>query len=494
MQRASGILLAISSLPSKYGIGCFSKEAYAFVDWLKDAGQHYWQILPMGPTGYGDSPYQSFSTFAGNPYFIDLEKLIEEGLLTKRECDRVSFSASEDQVDYLKLYEKRYHLLRKAYERSHISEKPEFHAFLKENEHWIYDYSLYMAVKQYLGGVSWEFWPEDIKYRWQNALDYYRGELYFEVEFQQFMQFLFHQQWVALRSYANQRGIKIIGDIPIYVAMDSSDAWAHPELFQLDGERKPCAVAGCPPDNFSADGQLWGNPLYNWEYHRTSGYQWWITRMQQCFSLYDVVRIDHFRGFDEYYSIPYGDENAVRGHWEKGPGMDLFYAIRQALGEREVIAEDLGFVTDSVRQLVYDSGFPGMKVLEFAFDHMDSNASAYYPHVYQENCVAYTGTHDNETLMGWWKHVDEEVRQSVRTYLCDFYTPDEEINFPLIGLILRSAANLCIVPLQDYMGLDDHARMNTPSTLGGNWNWRLTQLPEEDLQKKIAAITRIMGR
>ena len=494
MQRASGILLAISSLPSKYGIGCFSKEAYAFVDWLKDAGQHYWQILPMGPTGYGDSPYQSFSTFAGNPYFIDLEKLIEEGLLTKRECDRVSFSASEDQVDYLKLYEKRYHLLRKAYERSHISEKPEFHAFLKENEHWIYDYSLYMAVKQYLGGVSWEFWPEDIKYRWQNALDYYRGELYFEVEFQQFMQFLFHQQWVALRSYANQRGIKIIGDIPIYVAMDSSDAWAHPELFQLDGERKPCAVAGCPPDNFFAYGQLWVNPLYNWEYHRTSGYQWWITRMQQCFSLYDVVRIDHFRGFDEYYSIPYGDENAVRGHWEKGPGMELFYAIRQALGEREVIAEDLGFVTDSVRQLVYDSGFPGMKVLEFAFDHMDSNASAYYPHVYQENCVAYTGTHDNETLMGWWKHVDEEVRQSVRTYLCDFYTPDEEINFPLIGLILRSAANLCIVPLQDYMGLDDHARMNTPSTLGGNWNWRLTQLPEEDLQKKIAAITRIMGR
>ena len=494
MQRASGILLAISSLPSKYGIGCFSKEAYAFVDWLKDAGQHYWQILPMGPTGYGDSPYQSFSTFAGNPYFIDLEKLIEEGLLTKRECDRVSFSTSEDQVDYLKLYEKRYRLLRKAYERSHISEKPEFHTFLKANEHWIYDYSLYMAVKQYLGGVSWEFWPEDIKYRWQNALDYYRRELYFEVEFQQFMQFQFHQQWAALRTYANQQGIKIIGDIPIYVAMDSSDAWAHPELFQLDGEHKPCAVAGCPPDNFSADGQLWGNPLYDWKYHRASGYQWWITRMQHCFSLYDVVRIDHFRGFDEYYSIPYGDENAVRGHWEKGPGMDLFYAIRHALGEREVIAEDLGFVTDSVRQLVHDSGFPGMKVLEFAFDHMDSNASAYYPHVYQENCVAYTGTHDNETLMGWWKHVDEEVRQSVRTYLCDFSTPDDEINFSLIGLILRSAANLCVVPLQDYMGLDDHARMNTPSTLGGNWNWRLTSLPEEHLQKKIAVLTKMMGR
>ena len=320
MKRAAGILLSITSLPSKYGIGCFSKEAYEFVDWLKEAGQSYWQILPVGPTSYGDSPYQSFSTFAGNPYFIDLEALIEEGVLTKEECDAVDFGKKADDIDYKKMYEGRYLLLRKAYERSNISQNGEYQRFMAENNWWLSDYALFMAVKDRFGGVPWTEWAEDIRLRWKNAMEYYRRELYFDIEFQQYMQFLFFKQWKALKDQANHNGIKIIGDIPIYVSADSADAWAHPELFQLDKENLPTAVAGCPPDGFSPTGQLWGNPLYRWDYHKNTGYKWWISRIEYCFRLYDVVRIDHFRGFDEYYSIPYGDETAENGHWEKGPG------------------------------------------------------------------------------------------------------------------------------------------------------------------------------
>ena len=495
-KRKCGVLLPISSLPSKYGIGCFDKKAYEFVDALKAAGQSYWQILPLGPTSYGDSPYQSFSTFAGNPYFISLEELIKEGVLTKKECDSVDFGDNEASVDYAKLYEGRMILLRKAYERSNIYMDPEFRKFQEEEAWWLKDYALFMAVKKRFGGVQWSEWAEDIRLRWQNALDYYREEMYFEIEFQEYMQFKFRQQWMKLKAYANEKGIQIIGDIPIYVAMDSADTWANPWLFKLDEKNCPTQVAGCPPDGFSATGQLWGNPLYNWEVHRNSGYEWWIKRIANCFRLYDVVRIDHFRGFDEYYAIPYGDATAENGWWEKGPGIDLFRAISASLGDREIIAEDLGYVTDSVRELVRDSGFPGMKVLEFAFDSRDSGcANDYLPHNYPVNSVAYTGTHDNETLAGWWGSISKDEQKLTREYLCDTYTPEAELNKPLISLIMRSAAKWCVIPMQDYLGLDNKCRMNTPSTVGTNWKWRIrkNQLSVK-LQKEIYAVTLRYGR
>ena len=323
-----------------------------------------------------------------------------------------------------------------------------------------------------------------------------REELYFEIEFQQYMQFKFYEQWNALKSYANENGIRLIGDIPIYVAMDSADTWAHPELFQLDETLTPSAVAGCPPDGFSADGQLWGNPLYRWDYHRNTGYEWWISRLSYCFRLYDVVRIDHFRGFDEYYSIPYGAESAKEGHWEKGPGIDLFRHVEQSLGWHEVIAEDLGYVTDSVRQLVFESGFPGMKVLEFAFDSRDTgSANDYLPHNYIENCVAYTGTHDNETITGWFQSITKKERQMARDYLCDQTTPDRLLHQSFISLIMRSSAKSCIIPIQDYMGYDNTCRINKPSTVGINWRWRLTEDElSEELKEKIHAMAMRYGR
>ena len=496
MNRAAGILLSVSSLPGRFGIGCFSKSAYDFVDWLKEAGQTYWQILPLGPTSYGDSPYQSFSTFAGNPYFISLDELIEEGVLTEKECKNADFGKKADDIDYEKIYKKRYPLLRKAYERSRVSENPDYVRFVEENRWWLSDYALFMAVKDRFEGAPWTEWAEDIRLRWQNAMDYYRRELYYDIEFQQYLQYKFFSQWRRLKAYANEKGIRIIGDIPIYVAMDSADAWAHPELFQLDENNVPTAVAGCPPDGFSADGQLWGNPLYRWDYHKNTGYDWWMSRMWYCFQMYDVVRIDHFRGFDEYYSIPFGAENAKDGHWEKGPGIDLFRCMEQRLGRHQVIAEDLGYVTDSVRKLVRESGFPGMKVLEFAFDSRDSgSANDYLPHNYIENSVAYTGTHDNETITGWFKSITKEERQMARDYLCDQHTPAEELYQSFIALVMRSSSRMCIVPMQDYMGLDNRCRMNQPSTLGKNWKWRLVKGDlSEELKEEILAVTKRYGR
>lgn len=496
MSRAAGILLSISSLPGEYGIGCFSKNAYRFVDWLKETGQTYWQILPLGPTSYGDSPYQSFSTFAGNPYYISLETLIEEGVLTKEECDAADLGNKPNDVSYHKLYHHRFPLLRLAYERSQVTQNPDYIKFIHENEWWLSDYALFMAVKDRFYGKPWTEWAEDIRLRYPNALDYYRRELYFDIEFQKYLQFKFFEQWYQLKSYANSKGIQIIGDIPIYVAMDSSDTWAHPELFQLDENNVPVAVAGCPPDGFSATGQLWGNPLYRWDYHKSTGYSWWISRLWYCFQLYNVVRIDHFRGFDEYYSIPYGSESAVSGHWEKGPGIDLFRCLEQNLGWHEVIAEDLGYVTDSVRQLVKTSGFLGMKVLEFAFDSRDSgSASDYLPHNYPENCVAYTGTHDNETITGWFDSISENEREMARNYLCDFSTRKKSLHKSFISLVMRSNAKTCIIPMQDYLGLNNKSRMNQPSTVGTNWRWRLTddQITDE-LSHEILTITKTFGR
>lgn len=488
--------MSVTSLPGRYGIGCFSKSAYDFVDWLREAGQTCWQILPLGPTSYGDSPYQSFSTFAGNPYFISLEELTEEGVLTKKECQSADFGKRADDIDYEKIYKNRYPLLHKAYERSRISEDPDYVCFVEENRWWLADYALFMAVKDRFGGAPWTEWAEDIRLRRDYAMDYYRRELYFDIEFQQYLQYKFFSQWKKLKAYANEKGIQIIGDIPIYVAMDSADAWAHPELFQLDERNMPAAVAGCPPDGFSATGQLWGNPLYRWEYHKSTGYDWWMSRMWFCFQMYDVVRIDHFRGFDEYYSIPYGEETAVNGHWEKGPGIDLFRCMEQRLGKHQVIAEDLGYVTDSVRKMVQESGFPGMKVLEFAFDSRDSgSASDYLPHNYVENSAAYTGTHDNETIAGWFRSITDEERQMARDYLCDQHTPAEELYKSFIALVMRSRSDLCIIPMQDYLGLDNQSRMNQPSTLGKNWKWRLVKGElSDELKEEILAITRRYGR
>lgn len=496
MNRSAGILLPISSLPSKYGIGNFGKKAYEFVDWLKEAGQTYWQILPLVPTSYGDSPYQSFSTYAGNPYFIDLDALVEEGVLTQEEVDAADFGDVADSIDYEKLYNERMPLLRKAYERSKISENEEYGRYMKENEWWLTDYALFMAVKGRFNGVAWTEWAEDIKLRYAYSMDYYRIELYYDIEFQQYLQFVFYKQWMKLKEYANEKGVLIIGDIPIYVAMDSADTWANPELFQLDKENVPLAVAGCPPDGFSETGQLWGNPLYRWDYHERTGYDWWMKRLSYCFKMYDVVRIDHFRGFDEYYSIPYGATTAIDGHWEKGPGMKLFNKIKEVLGTREVVAEDLGYMTDTVRKLVYDSGFPNMKVLEFAFDSRDTgSASDYLPHNYIENCVAYTGTHDNETIIGWLDSISKEEKMMAREYMCDYKTAQKNLHWSMICMIMRSRANLTMIPMQDYLGLDNKARLNQPSTVGKNWKWRVKeeQLSEE-LKLQIRKLTKMYGR
>ena len=492
MQRSAGILLPVSSLPSQYGIGCFDKAAYAFVDFLKDAGQSYWQILPLGPTSYGDSPYQSFSTFAGNPYFISLDTLCEEQLLTQEECEAAALPDT-DSIDYSGLYKTRFALLRKAYGRM-----KDHDAVLRfaASQPWLEDYALFMALKDHFGGVSWEHWDDAIRLRSEDALKQWREKLAKEIGFYQFLQYQFFRQWNKLKAYANANGIRIIGDIPIYVAFDSADAWANPKLFQLDETGLPKAVAGCPPDGFSADGQLWGNPLYDWAYHKSTGYAWWIERLRQCFALYDVVRIDHFRGFDEYYAIPDGDKTAKNGHWEQGPGMDLFRAVEAALGKREVIAEDLGFMTDSVRRLVKDSGFPNMKVLEFAFDSRDTGSrNDYLPHNYDENCVAYTGTHDNQTIAAWFQTITEEERSMAREYLCDAYTPEEKLHSVFISLIMRSRAKLCVIPMQDWLGLDDRSRINVPSTVGTNWKWRLLPTELSDtLKEEIRKTTRIYGR
>lgn len=488
--------MPITSLPSKYGIGCFSKSAYDFVDWLQACGQRYWQILPLVPTSFGDSPYQSFSTYAGNPYFISLEALIDEGVLTREECEAADFGSDSKTIDYEKMYQNRYPLLYKAYQRSNISENQDYLHFIDENGWWLKDYALFMAVKERFDGQPWTEWAEDIRLRWNNAMDYYRRELYFAIEFHQYLQYQFYLQWTKLKTYANTKGIQIIGDIPIYVAMDSADAWAHPELFQLDENNIPTAVAGCPPDGFSATGQLWGNPLYRWDYHAQTGFSWWMERLRYCFNLYDILRIDHFRGFDEYYSIPYGADSAVSGTWKKGPGIRLFQRMKEVLGEKEVIAEDLGYVTDTVKQLVADTGFPGMKVLEFAFDSRDTGCTNdYLPHNYPKNCAAYTGTHDNETLAGWFGSITREEMENARNYLCDHYTPKKHLHWPFISLLMRSQADLCIIPIQDYLGYDNHSRINRPSTVGTNWKWRITEKElSQELQKEIYKTTKRYGR
>lgn len=496
MKRYAGVLLPVTSLPSKYGIGCFDQAAYDFVDWLQKAGQRYWQILPLGATSYGssdDSPYQAYSAFAGNPYLISLDALVEEGVLTREECDGVSFGDNPAKVDFDKLHEHRFALLRKAYERSGISANPDYQNFIRDNGWWLNDYALFMALKTFFHDQPFRAWPEDIRMHWGFALEHYNRELYFDIEFQKYMQFKFNQQWSRLKAYANGKHIQIVGDIPIYVSPDGADVWAHPELFQLDAHNAPTAIAGCPPDAFAKDGQAWGNPLYNWNFHRGTDFAWWVSRMWYSFKLYDVVRIDHFRGFDEYFSIPADAKTARDGHWEKGPGMELFNSIRRHLGNVSVIAEDLGLMTDGVRALVRDSGYPNMKVLQFAVDPADVGAANdYWPHNYNSNCVVYTGTHDNETLAGWYAGLSIEAKTQVRNYLSDYYTPDDRMYKVLINLAMTAVAKDCIIPIQDHLGLGNEARMNQPGTVGFNWRWRLLpgQLTDALAQELLAMAKR----
>ncbi len=489
--RQSGVLLAISSLPSRYGIGCFSKEAYEFVDFLEQAGQKLWQILPIGPTGYGDSPYQSFSSFAGNPYFIDLETLIAEGYLTEADCDACDFGSNEEYVDYEKIYKARFKVLKKAFRNRNDRDSQEYKDFVEANAYWLDDYALYMAVKNSFDGKSWITWDEDIRLRKPEAVKAYTEKYGEEIDFYKFQQFLFAKQWTALKAYANRKKIKIVGDIPIYVAFDSADTWSHPELFQLDENCTPIGVAGCPPDAFSATGQLWGNPLYRWDYHKQTGYRWWIQRIAYCYQLYDIVRIDHFRGFDEYYFIPYGDLTAEFGHWEQGPGYDIFRTLKAELGNIKVIAEDLGFLTPSVIKLVKKTRYPGMKILQFAFDSREE--SDYLPHNYPTNCVVYTGTHDNDTTLGWYRSLNRRDKAFAKRYLN--IKSDKDVQWVFIRSALSSVADTAVIPMQDYLGLGAEARMNVPSTLGTNWKWRMKKgayTPE--LAKQIRDVVKLYGR
>ena len=484
--------MPVFSLPSPCGIGTLGAEARKFVDFLAAAGQSCWQVLPLGPTSYGDSPYQSFSSFAGNPYFIDLELLAEEGLLEEHEFRALSWGDDSSQVDYARMYETRYPVLRKACDRLLAQSRPDFAAFCTEQADWLEDYALFMALKNKYQGASWLEWPEEIRLREPAALSRAREELAGDIDFWRAVQYLFFGQWWALKKYANQKGISIIGDLPIYVALDSADVWSSPEQFQLDENGRPTEVAGCPPDGFSADGQLWGNPLFNWKRMEQDGYSWWLRRAAFQFRLYDTLRIDHFRGFDAYYAIPYGDKTARNGMWKPGPGLAFFKALNRALGKQDIIAEDLGFLTPSVKKLLKDSGYPGMKVLEFAFDSRDTG-SDYLPHCYPQKCVVYAGTHDNETIQGWMASAPKKQVSFAKAYLR--LSKREGYHWGMMRSAWASSANLAVMQFQDVLGLGSEARMNTPSSLGNNWKWRtLPGTFDEKLARRLYREMRVYQR
>lgn len=460
----------LSSLPSPHGIGSMGEPARRFADFLEKAGQSYWQLLPVCPTSYGDSPYQSFSTYAGNPYFIDLDELEKEGYLKREEYEKTDWECGPDKINYGALYEKRYPILKKAAERFRENPPEDYAEFCRENARWLDDYGRFMALKDAHGGAPWMEWEPGLRNRDRQALEEAAAHYGDQIEFWKICQYLFFRQWKALREYVNGHGIRIIGDLPIYVSLDSVDVWAHPELFQLDENKVPREVSGCPPDGFSADGQLWGNPLFDWEYMARDGYSWWADRIGYLCRVYDVLRIDHFRGFDSYYAIPYGRKDAREGRWREGPGIELFRAVEKQIGRQPIIAEDLGYLTDSVRQLLADSGYPGMKVMEFAFDSRDGSGSEYLPHNYIRHCVAYTGTHDNDTILGWAAAVSPEDFRRAAEYLR--LTQEEGYHWGMMRALWASVADLTIVQAQDLLGLGSEARMNTPSTVGTNWLWR----------------------
>ena len=489
--RASGILMHITSLPSPYGIGTLGAESYRFVDFLKESGQSFWQVLPVLTTGFGDSPYQSFSTFAGNPYLIDLDFLERDGLLYKEEYADTDFGSDPARVDYFRLFRKRSELLRKAYARGDASHDARFASFCEKHADWLDDYALFMALKANFGHRSYHEWPKPARQRDPESLATYRVELREDIEFHRYVQYLFFRQWRALKEYANKKGVRIIGDIPIYVADDSADTWSHPELFWLDENCVPVRVAGVPPDAFTADGQLWGNPLYDWEVHEKTGYAWWHKRLLYALDMYDVVRIDHFRGFASYYSIPYGDTTARNGEWLRGPGLSIFRGIRSKLRGFRIIAEDLGYMDDSVRRLLAESGFPGMKIMLFGFDADSSTDDVPYQH--SGHCVSYIGTHDNETFAGWFRGAPPAVAGRARRYMR--LNAREGYNWGAIRTLLSTGAELTILTMQDLLGLDNEARMNTPSTVGGNWQWRLLpDWPRDIVSTKLFRLTKTYGR
>ena len=488
--RASGILMHITSLPSAYGVGTMGKEAYRFVDFLAKAGQRYWQILPVTPTGYADSPYQSCSTYAGNHYLIDLDLLVEEGLLKKSEITKINWSDDPTRVNFGHLYHHRLDVLRLAYQR--FADADRLEAYCHSHDSWIWDFAMFMALKAKHGGKPWYQWEDPLKFRDDAALTAAWQELKDEIYFYCFIQYLFDTQWEKLRSYAHEKGVQIIGDVPIYVPLDSADVWSNPHLFDLDADLNPVDVAGCPPDGFNADGQLWGNPLYRWDVHKAENFAWWVQRMGAAGKRYDMVRLDHFRGFESYWAIPYGDTTARRGKWKIGPGMDFVNAMKTQLPQVRMIAEDLGFLTQEVKDLLQGSGYPGMKVLTFAFDSREP--SDYLPHTYVPHSVCYTGTHDNMTTRQWFDTAPKAAVKYARQYM--HIQPDEGDVWGTIRTAMASVSNLCIIPLQDYLELGAEARMNFPGTQSGdNWTWRVQKgYAKADLCKRIYRLTECYGR
>ncbi|MCR5452772.1 MAG: 4-alpha-glucanotransferase [Lachnospiraceae bacterium] len=476
--RESGMLMPIFSLPSRYGIGSFSKEAFEFVDFLERSGQGFWQILPVGPTGFGNSPYQPFSAFAGNPYFISIEGLIEEGYLTYEEADSYNFGDDCEKVDYGALYENRFDILHKACEnfmeavKKDEELKEKFDDYLIKESFWLVDYALYTAIKAHENGCSWLDWDEDLKKKDALAIAKLKEEEKFssEIDFVYFCQYMFDAQWKKLREYANEKKVKIIGDLPFYVSLDSADAWAHPEVFLMDKDLTPTVVAGCPPDAFSSTGQLWGNPIYDWAALKADKYDWWVRRIKRNYQFYDVIRIDHFHGFCDYYAVPYEDETAVNGKLEKGPGMDLFGELKKQISDLKIIAEDLGNMTPENEKLLKDTGFPGMKVLQYGFTSWDS---CYVNHRHTQNCVVYTGTHDNTPTRAWVEEINDGERDFTRRYINSLNSDYGQLVWDIIREAYRSVADLCIIPLWDYLCLGKEARINSPGTSEGNWQWRL---------------------
>jgi len=481
LNRAAGVLLSVSSLPAPYGIGTLGRCAYDFVDFLVESGQNYWQMLPVGPISYGDSPYQSFSTFAGNPYYIDLDMLQTDGLLTSEEVQAHSWGDDPERVDYGAIYRARYALLERAFDRGWSRERQAVDEFARRQP-WLDGYARFMALKRRYDMKPWTQWP---------AGEVPAEELERDVQFFTYLQFLFDRQWTALKQYANEKGISIIGDLPIYVAMDSADVWTNPERFLLDRDNVPVDVSGVPPDGFTDAGQLWGNPLYRWDAMKRDGYAWWESRLRGALERFDGIRLDHFRGLESYWAVPYGDETAAGGRWEPGPGEDFIKMVHEKFPGALIIAEDLGYVTKEVKELLECSGYPGMKVLEFAFDSRE--AGDYLPHCYPENCVCYTGTHDNTTVLGWLEEAGPEDMEMARRYLG--LNREEGYNWGFLRGGMGSKARLFVAQMQDYLDLGGAARMNTPGTLGGNWQWRMKPgAASPELARRLREFTRLFGR
>ena len=490
MKRSSGVLLHITSLPGRYGVGTLGNHARRFADFCHQAGLSWWQILPVGPAGNGNSPYQSDSVFAGNPDLIDLEQLIEWGLLKREECDRLDWGSHADEVCFEKLHRNQPQLLRLAFARAKQDSAlwEQVQRFVAEQD-WLDDYALYLALKQQMGGKPWQQWDAPLAKRDRQTLKLWKERLQEEMEYHCWVQYLFFEQWAKLKEYCNRKGVRLIGDIPIYVALDSADAWAEPQLFQFDEELNPVAVAGCPPDAFSATGQLWGNPLYDWPRHKAEDFAWWKRRMQHATSIYDVVRIDHFRGFESYYAIPAGNKTAAGGHWEKGPDRAFINAIHETLGQGGIIAEDLGYLTPEVKTMLAASGYPGMKIMQFAFDSREPGN--YLPYTYPHNSVVYTGTHDNVTTEGWRQSASpEDVHYACRYLRC----LPEDLTEAMICACLASVSDMAIIPMADWLHLGAEARINTPSTQGANWQWRLDTPLTSLLAEHIADLTALYDR